>query len=77
VNQTFEVPSLATDEAAEALALAINTHDPGATVLIDLRAQLVRVGSAMPAEAIAGCIAAAGHRVSTWVEEVSWSHSRR
>ena len=77
VNQTFEVPSLDTGEAAEALALAIKTRDPLAAVLIDVQARMVRVASAMQAEVIAQCISAAGHRVSTWVEEVSWSHSKR
>lgn len=77
MNQTFEVPGLATDEAAEALALAIKTRDPLATVRIDVRARMIRVASAMQAEVIAHCISATGHRVSKWVEEVSWSHSKR
>lgn len=77
MNQSFGVPSLATDEEAEALALAIKTQDPRAIVLVDVRSRMVRVGSDVQAEVIAGCIAAAGHRVSTWVEEVSWRHSRQ
>jgi hypothetical protein len=77
VNQFFAIPSLDSDEAAETIADAIKRHDPDATIRFDLRARMARVASVMRAETLAKSIAAAGHTVSSWVEELPGADSVR
>jgi hypothetical protein len=77
VNQFFAVPSLDNDEAAEIVSQAIRRQDPDAIVRIDARARMVTVLSLTKAELIAGSIAASGHPVSSWVEEMRWVDSIR
>jgi hypothetical protein len=77
VNQFFAVPSLDSDEAAVIVSEAIRRQDPEAIVRIDARARMVTVLSLTKAELIASSIAAAGHPVTSWVEELRWVDSVR
>jgi copper chaperone len=60
----FNVPDMTCGHCAGTIAKAVKTADPKATVEIDLARRLVKVGSTLAQDKVAGHIAAAGYTPS-------------
>ena len=64
MNQSFDVQGMTCSHCEKAVAQAVQSVDPQATIKIDRPAGRVEVQSTQPREAIARAIAEEGYRVA-------------